>query len=118
MIALADVLLGMVWTDLTLAEQEQIFRLYGSETGNSPDGPDGVYDSRHGSLHFLAWLTERWPDSPGAMVGRDLLVRWLAADRNLLCRHLRPTSVDPWTTGPTNFEPPVAQRLAALAGSS
>jgi hypothetical protein len=118
MIALADVLLGMVWTDLTRAEQEQIFRLYGSETGNSRDGPDGVYDSRHGSLHFLAWLTEGWPDSPGAMVGRDLLVRWLAADRNRLCRHLRPTSADPWTTGPTNFEPRVAQRLTALAASS
>jgi hypothetical protein len=52
------------------------------------------------------------------MVGRDLLVRWLAADRNRLCRHLRPTSADPWTTGPTNFEPAVAQRLTALAGNS
>jgi TniQ len=118
MIAFADVLLGMVWTDLTMAEQEQIFRLYGLETSNSRDGPDGIYDCRHGSLHFLAWLTEGWPDSAGATVGRRLLARWLAADRNRLCRHLHSTSADPWTVGPTNFEPPVARRLTALASSS
>jgi hypothetical protein len=116
MVALVDVLLGMLWTDLTLAEQEEIFGLYISQTGDSRSDEDGIYDGRHGSLRFLAWLTEGWPDSPGATVSRGLLARWLAAERNRLCRHLRADAADPWTLGPTNFEPTVAKRLKDLAG--
>ena len=32
---------------------------------------------RHGSLRFLAWLIEGWPDSFGASIGRDMLWRSL-----------------------------------------
>ncbi len=117
MVALADVLIGMVWTDLTLAEQERIFRLYISDTGDAPLGDDGIYDCRHGSLRFLAWLTEGWPDSPGARVGLSLLLRWLTADRNRLCRHLRAPQADHWTAGPNNFEPAIRERLRALASA-
>jgi hypothetical protein len=114
MIALADVLLGMVWTDLTLAEQERIFRLYIAETGETKPREEGIYDCRHGSLRFLAWLTHGWPDSPGATIGHSLLVRWLTADRNRLCRHLHPADADPWTIGATNFQPSIRERLRVL----
>ncbi len=117
-VALADVLIGIVWTDLTLAEQERIFLLYTADPLNKPQGEDGIYDSRHGSLHFLAWLIGGWPNSPGPQVGREMLIRWLMADRNRLCRHLRPLAADHWTEGPTNFEPPIRERLRALAGAS
>lgn len=118
MVALADVLIGMMQTHLILAEQQQIIRLYVSEMLGSPvDGGFYIYGDRYGSLRLLAWLIEGWPDSPGAKVGRELLIRWLAADRNRLCRHLRPFGADPWTIGPTNFEPPIRERLEALAGA-
>jgi hypothetical protein len=130
MVALADVLIGMVWTGLTLAEQEQIFLSYTSDPLNEPRGEDGIYDRRHGSLQFLAWLTEGWPDGPGAKVGQSMLIRWMTADgnrgmlidwltanRNRLCRHLRPPWADHWSAGPNNFEPPIQQRLRALAGA-
>ncbi|HEY6926731.1 MAG TPA: relaxase/mobilization nuclease domain-containing protein [Steroidobacteraceae bacterium] len=100
MIALADVLIGIVWTDLTLAEQEEIFLSYTSDPRVRPRAEDAVYDCRHASLQFLAWLTEGWPESPGARVGQSMLIRWLTADRNRLCRHLRPSSADPWSVGP------------------
>jgi hypothetical protein len=118
MIALADVLLGTLWTDLTMAEQERVFSSYTAQTVGDHSEAHGIYDCRYGSLRFLAWLTEGWPDSPGAKVGHGLLLRWLAADRNRLCRHLRSDSADPWTSGATNFEPPITQRLTVLAGAS
>jgi TniQ len=118
MVALADVLIGMVWTDLTLVEQERIFRLYLAEAGETTQHEDGIYDCRHGSLRFLAWLTHGWPDSPGAKIGHSLLMRWLTADRNRLCRHLRPAGAYPWSVGTTNFEPSIRERLRVLADAS
>lgn len=115
MVALADVLLGMVWTDLTLTEQERIVDIYVSSAGNAPLAEDGIYDCRHGSLRFLAWLMQGWPDSPGAKIGHSMLVRWLTADRNRLCRHLRPPGADPWSAGAINFELSIRDRLRVLA---
>lgn len=115
MVALVDVLIGIVWTDLTLSEQEEIFLSYTSDPATKPRAEDAVYDCRHASLQFLAWLIEGWPGSPGARVGQSILIRWLTADRNRLCRHLRSPSADPWTAGPNNFEPSVRERLRALA---
>lgn len=117
LVALADVLIGMIWTDLTLAEQEEIFLLYTSDPLTRPRVDDAIYDCRHASLQFLAWLLEGWPDSPGARVGQRMLIRWLAHDRNRLCRHLRAPSADPWTVGPNNFEPSIRERLRSLAGA-
>jgi len=68
MVALSDVLIGMVWADLTLSEQEQIFLAYTSDPLTTPRAEDAIYDCRHASLQFLAWVTEGWPDSPGARV--------------------------------------------------
>jgi TniQ len=116
LVALADVLIGTVWTELTLAEQEEIFLSYTSDPLTRSRADDAIYDCRHGSLQFFAWLTGDWPDSPGASVGRSLLTRWLTADRNRLCRHLRAPSADPWSAGPSNFESPIQQRLRVLAG--
>jgi hypothetical protein len=117
-VALVDVLIGMVWTDLTLAEQEEIFLSYTTDSHTRPRVEDAIYDCRHASLQFLAWLTEGWPDSPGARVGQSMLTRWLTADRNRLCRQLRPPSADPWTVGPNNFEPSIRARLWGLADAS
>lgn len=114
-VAFIDVLVGMVWTDLTLAEQEEIFLSYTSDPLTRPRAEDAAYDCRHASLQFVAWLIEGWPSSTGARVGQNLLVRWLTADRNRLCRHLRPPSADPWTAGADNFEPPIRERLRVLA---
>ena len=116
MVALVDVLVGMVWTDLTLAERDQIFHLYTCDHLNRAG--DAIYDCRYGSLRFLTWLIKGWPDSPSAKVARSLLIRWLNADRNRLCRHLRPRSANPWSAGPNNFEPPIRDRLRGLAGVS
>jgi TniQ len=118
MVALADVLIGMVWTDLTLAEQEEIFLLYISDPLTRSAAQDAIYDCRHGSLQFLAWLTSGWTESVGVKIGRSMLMRWLAADRNRLCRHLRAPSADPWNAGPSNFEPPIRRRLQALADAT
>ena len=116
LVALIDILIGMVYTDLTLAERSRVLRLYLAETYLVPQDDNSIVDSRHGSLRFLAWLIEGWPVSPGAVVGRSLLMRWLTAPRNRLCRHLRPPSADPWTAGPENFEPQIFERLRNLAG--
>lgn len=115
-VALTDVLIGMMYTHVTMAEQDQIFRLYVEEAGHPARDRDGPYETRHGSLRFLAWLIEGWPDGSGSTAGRSLLARWLMVDCNRLCRHLRPRSADPWTRGPYNFEPPIRERLRALAG--
>jgi hypothetical protein len=117
-VALADVMIGMVWTDMTLAEQEEVFLAYTSDSLTKPKAEDAIYDCRHASLRFLAWLTGGWPDSPGARVGQSMLIRWLAAGRNRLCRHLRSPRADHWSAGATNFEPPIRERLQALAGGS
>lgn len=117
LVALVDVLIGMVWTDLTLAEQQKIFLLYTSDSRNSSQEEESLFDCRHGRLRFLAWLTEGWPNSAGAKVGQSMLTRWLTADRNRLCRHLRVLDADPWTVGPSNFEPPIRERLRALVGA-
>ena len=117
MVALIDVVIGTVWTDLTREEQLQVFRLYMSGPRQNLQACDAVYDCRHASLQFLAWLLDGWPDREGAQVARCMLMRWSAAERNRLCRHLRPRWTDAWTAGPNNFSPPIIERLRALAGT-
>lgn len=114
-VALADVLSGTVWTDLTVAEQEQLWVPYMHAFRDQARQPSEVYWSRHDSLCFLAWLLEGWPDGEGPAIAKELLRRWLSAERNRICRHLRPPWADPWSTGPSNFEPAIEERLRALA---
>jgi hypothetical protein len=117
LVALIDVFVGMMWTGVTPPVQHQILSLYESDVLEQP--PVGndlyIYNVRHASLRFVAWLVEGWPDSNGAKVGRELLNRWLNADRNHLCRHLRPTGARRWSSGPTNFEWHIQERLRGLA---
>ncbi len=115
LIALTDVLIGTIWTDLTVAEQERLWVPYMRAFRDEKRQPSEVYSSRHDSLCFLAWLLEGWPDGEGPALAKELLCRWLRAERNRVCRHLRPPSLDPWTMGPSNFEPPIAERLRTLA---
>jgi hypothetical protein len=114
-IALADVLLGMVWTDLTSAERQRLFLRYQYESVKEPRQEMGIYAGRHDSLRFLAWLIEGWPGSEGAAVGRDLLERWLSGKPNRISHHLRPTwPGHPWSPGPHDIEPEVENRLRRL----
>ncbi|MGC2030304.1 MAG: TniB family NTP-binding protein [Steroidobacteraceae bacterium] len=114
-VALADVLLGMVWTDLTSVERQSLFLRYEYEFLEEPREETGFYAGRHDSLRFLAWLIEGWPDSEGAAVGRGLLKRWLSGKRNRISHHLRPTWPDhPWSPGPHDIEPNIQHRLREL----
>lgn len=117
-VALADVLIGMVWTDFTVAEQERLWIQYTQAFHQELRQPTEIFSGRHDSLCFLAWLIEDWPHGAGPAVARTLLTRWATAERNRLCRHLRPPWGDPWSTGPTNFEPSIQRRLRALTGLS
>lgn len=116
MVAMADVLIGMVWTDLTMAEQERLWIPYTQAFRHEPRQPTEIFSARHDSLCFLAWLIDGWPRGDGPAVAKALLTRWFSAERNRLCRHLRPPWDDPWSSGATNFEPPIQQRLRTLAG--
>ncbi len=84
-IALADVLVGMVWTDTTLAERDQIFGQFIRPSPSKMRKEVDVFHARHDSLSFLAWLLQGWPNSPGARVARDMLARWRSASREY-CR--------------------------------
>ncbi|MGB6451373.1 MAG: TniQ family protein [Steroidobacteraceae bacterium] len=115
LVALFDVLLGMVWTDLTSAERQSLFLRYEYESFEEPRKETGIYAGRHDSLRFLAWLIEGWPDSEGAAVGRDLLERWLSGKPSRISHHLRPTwPGHPWSPGPHDIEPEVQNRLREL----
>jgi hypothetical protein len=116
MVALADVLIGMTWTDTTMAEREVIHLRYTYEDLNRPKSQRAFYDSRHDSLRFLAWLIDGWPTSPGAEVGRNMLIRWLNGERNRICRPLCEPRDSVWTQGPSNFGPAIRDRLQLLIG--
>jgi hypothetical protein len=118
MVALIDVLVGTLWTDLTLTEQEQLWVPYTAAFRHGPREPADVFGSRHDSLCFLSWLLEGWPQGAGPQTAGQLITRWLLAERNRLCRHLRSPWADPWTVGPANFDPPILNRLRELAGAS
>jgi hypothetical protein len=53
MVALVDVVIGMVWTDPTREEQLQVFRLYTSDPCQHVQACDAAYDCRHASLQIL-----------------------------------------------------------------
>ena len=116
MVALIDVLCGTVWTDLTLTEQEQLWAPYTEAFRHGSREPTEIFGSRHDSLCFLSWLLEGWPRGAGPEAAQQLLTRWLLAERNRLCRHLRSPWTDPWTVGPSNFDPLILDRLRNLAG--
>jgi hypothetical protein len=114
-VALADILLGMVWTDTTLDERNRIWGLYEYEDLDAPRAQMQIYSCRHDSLRFLAWLIEGWPDSLGASIGRDMLWRGLSRQRNRLSHHVLPRwPGHPWSPSPHDFSPDILARLRKL----
>jgi hypothetical protein len=76
--------------ELNLLIDEVIESMYLTKQRAQELGPEesGISDCRYGSLGFLAWLLEDWPDGAGARVARELLSRWFTGDRRDISRHL------------------------------
>jgi hypothetical protein len=115
MVALADTLLGAFWTSTTLEERTDVLCRYEYECLDVPRLEMQIYDCRHDSLRFLAWLMEGWPDTLGASVGRDMLERGLTRPRNRLSHHVTPRwKGHPWGPSPHDFAPETVARLRKL----
>jgi hypothetical protein len=108
----------MFWTDLTAAEQAGVFLMYASNPLAQLTDYDVIHECQHGSLQFLAWLTQGWPDNPGAQVGQSILMRWLLNALDPLYRHLPPMYGHSWNTGTGKFEPVIWERLLTLGSPS
>lgn len=118
-VALADTLLGALWTDTTLDECNQVIRRYEQDDPDGPRREMQIYDCRHDSLRFLAWLIEGWPDSAGAVIGHDMLTRGLRRARNRLSHHVLPRwKGHPWSPSPHDFAPDIVARLWQLRRST
>jgi hypothetical protein len=117
-VALADVLLGTIWTGLTFEELHQIFRHYEFEPADEPRQEMRFYDCRHDSLRFLAWLIDGFPESASAAIAIDMLRRGLSKKRNRLSHHLMPRwPGHPWSPGPHDIDPEILHRLRKLIGA-
>ena len=75
-VALIDLLLGVYWRVLDYDDQESI-RTQHEKSDLAPSLADRAYDTRYGSLQFLAWLFEGWPHGAGTCIARELLARGL-----------------------------------------
>lgn len=115
LIALADVLIGMVWMDTTLAEHDAIFSRYLIPSPGTMRHEVHVYRDRHDSLCFLAWLLEGWPDSVGATVARDMLERWSRSSRDYLSKLLLPRRLAPSVHGLATLRPRIYEALRQLS---
>jgi hypothetical protein len=114
-VALADTLLGAFWTSTTLKERTNVLCRYEYESLDAPRLEMQIYECRHDSLRFLAWLIEGWPDSLGASIGRDMLERGLSRSRNRLSHHVTPRwKGHPWGPSPHDFAPETVARLRKL----
>jgi hypothetical protein len=114
-VALTDILLGSFWTNTTLEERTAILLRYEFETLEAPRLETRLYDCRHDSLLFLAWLIEGWPSSLGSSTGLDLLWRGLSRRRHRLSHHVLPRwKGHPWSPSPHDFAPEIVARLRKL----
>jgi hypothetical protein len=112
---LMDVILGGFWTVTILEERESILLRYQFENIDTPRQETRLYDCRHDSLLFFAWLVEGWPKSVGASIGRELLWRGLIRPRNRLSHHVLPRwKGHPWSPSPHDFAAEVIARLRKL----
>jgi hypothetical protein len=110
---LVDLLLGACWRDLDYDEQESI-RSRHEMSDLAPSLADRAYDTRYGSLQFLACLLDGWPQSPGARSARDLLARGLNLPPNRIFRHLRVDWTNPRSPQANEIEPDIRCRLGEL----
>lgn len=114
MVALADAILGALWTHTTLEECQDVLFQYRYEP-KVPRPELRQYECRHDSLRFLAWLIDDWPNSLGASIGRDLLRRALTSPRSRLSHHVLPRwKGHPWSPSPHDFAPEILARLHKL----
>jgi hypothetical protein len=113
-VALADIILGTFWTDSTLDDRNKIFGRYEHSAQELYLQKD-LYGSRHGSLRFIAWFIDGWPDSFGARIGRVMLARGLNNKQNRLSHHIWPRwKGHPWSPSPHDFAPEILFRLRKL----
>ena len=112
-VVLVDLLLGVYWRVLDWEEQESI-RVQHEESDLRPSLADRAYDTRYGSLQFLAWLLEGWPHGTGARIARNLLARGLDQPANRIFRHLRVDWTNPRSPEANEIEPDIRSRLGDL----
>jgi hypothetical protein len=112
-IALIDFLLGAYWRVLDYDEQESI-RTQHEESDLAPSLADRAYDTRYGSLQFLAWLLDGWPHSAGARTARHLLARGLDQPANRIFRHLGTDWTKPRSPEANEIDPDIRGRLREL----
>jgi TniQ len=110
-VALADVVLGMFWTDTTLGEQQRSYWLFQKEYEFSETQ---LVSTRYRDLAFFAWLTESWPDGTGPQIAMDMLARWLSDKPNRIFRHLGVNWSDPWNPGLHQIPQQIRGRLGQL----
>jgi hypothetical protein len=114
-VALADVLIGMFWTDPPLSRKRSLNGIFRQAFDVGLPGP---YQIRYSALALFAWLTADWPGSFGAQVGRGLLAQWLSGNRTCTYKTLRPhlgqTWADPLHPGHQVIEPEIRERLREL----
>jgi hypothetical protein len=117
-VTLADVLVGMFWTGTTLAERQRIYDQYERENQETDSEESSPYHGRYGALKFLAWLTDGWPESPGARVGMALLSGWLNGKHNRISGHLRAKPADSSNPRTRWSEARIRERLGELLASA
>jgi len=110
-VAFADVVLGMFWTDTTLAEQQRSYSLFLKECEISDTH---LHGSRYTDLAFFAWLTESWPHGRGPQIAMDMIARWLSNKPNRIFRHLGVNWSDPWNPSPHEIPEQIRRRLRQL----
>lgn len=111
LVALADIVLGMFWTDTTPAEQRRGYALFREEYEICETR---LVSTRYCDLAFLAWLTEGWPQGTGPQIAMDMLARWLSNKPNRIFRHLGVNWSDPWNPGPHQIPQQIRERLRQL----
>jgi len=94
-VAFIDVLIGTYWTGTTHDERARIYRAYERENQALSAEENSPYECRYGALAFLAWLTDGWPASAGAAVGKWLLARWFTRKTDRISHHLSARRIDP-----------------------
>jgi hypothetical protein len=113
MVALADVVLGVLWTVLTGDEVKAVWAAYWEEFDWEPP-VSRIRVERYGNLETLAWFLDGWPRSPGSSVATELFARWLQGKRNRISRHVLGNRGDPWESRRGEFNPRIRERLRAL----
>jgi hypothetical protein len=110
-VALADVLIGMFWTDTTPVERQEMHAHFKKECDLSETQP---VNPRYGDLAFFAWLTEDWPHGARTQIAMDMLTRWLSNKPNRIFRHLGVDWSQPWNPGTHDIPEDIRQRFRQL----